>query len=295
MPLTDDEERNLRVFTAVHPYWNAGQPSATVETKNARAGGKAKRAPADRPATGLTPFLLGLAFSVHLASALSILFMCPGEIPSRFVTPTVVALALSLGLYLPAGWLLTRFADAHTITMTVTPFEEGDVVFVNQWAYLRSPPQVGEVVFYDRAGVDFPARLGHVAMRVQTGQDIDRILAGPGSRVRWQNGELTVNGRPSPLRPLNPAQVPPRLSLSVPEAFSTPSAAQRQINITVATPRLSINLSSQVIGKDLQTNASVSASTCLPRGPAARRPSSSCESIASVCALGTNLRPVKST
>ncbi len=166
--------------------------------------------------TSLGSFLLGLAFSVHLSSALSILFMCPGEIPSRFVTTTVVALALSLGVYLPAGWLLTRFVDPRTITMTASPFEEGDVVFVNQWAYLRSPPQVGEVVFYDRRGVDLPAGPGHVIMRLRTGQGIDRILAGPGSRVRWENGELTVNGRPSPLRPLNPSQVPSRLNLSVP-------------------------------------------------------------------------------
>ncbi|HLJ96475.1 MAG TPA: S26 family signal peptidase [Gemmataceae bacterium] len=167
--------------------------------------------------TQLGSFLLGLAFSVHLSSVLSILFACPGDIPSRFVTTTVVAMTLSLAVYFPAGWLLTRVADPHTITLAVFPFEEGDVVLANQWAYLRSPPQPGDIVLYERRGVNIPPRRGHVAIRLQNGQDIDRILAGPGSQVRWENGELYVDGRPSPFHPLNPLHVPTQIRLSVPE------------------------------------------------------------------------------
>jgi hypothetical protein len=63
-----------------HPYWNAGQQSDTAAGKNARLpspagrggrshGSKAKRAVADRPATGLATFLLGVAYPLRLVQA----------------------------------------------------------------------------------------------------------------------------------------------------------------------------------------------------------------------------------
>jgi hypothetical protein len=49
-----------------------------------------------------------------------------------------------------------------------------------------------------------------------TGERIDRILAGPGDGVLWQDGRLTVNGRPSDVRPLNPGSAPKRLEVTLP-------------------------------------------------------------------------------
>jgi hypothetical protein len=167
--------------------------------------------------TGLGSFLLGLAFSVHASSALSILFQTPGEMPSRLLTTVVVALVLALGVYLPAGWLLTRVADPHTTNLGTFPFDEGDVVLVNQWAYWRSPPEVGQVVLYESGGATLPTRRAHTTIRIRAGQQIDRILAGPGSQVRWENGTLYVDGNPSPWRPLNATQLPAHLAISVPE------------------------------------------------------------------------------
>ena len=62
---------------------------------------------------------------------------------------------------------------------------------------------------------------------------MDRVLATSGDRVSWAHGVLTVNGKPSPVRPLNPAAAPALPSLTVPEGavLIIPSTTP---NITVA-------------------------------------------------------------
>jgi hypothetical protein len=72
-------------------------------------------------------------------------------------------------------------------------------------------------VLYRSGAVLFPAgTLAAYAAQVPAGDRIDRILAGPNSRVRWEDGRLYVDDVESPLRPLNPAAAPGRLAVQVP-------------------------------------------------------------------------------
>ena len=48
------------------------------------------------------------------------------------------------------------------------------------------------------------------------GERIDRVLAGPGSQVRWGDNKLWIDGRESELRPLNSPRLPKSLSFEVP-------------------------------------------------------------------------------
>jgi hypothetical protein len=51
-----------------HPFWNAGQPSASFES-NVRANGKRKRAAVEKPVVGVARFLLGVAYPLRLLQA----------------------------------------------------------------------------------------------------------------------------------------------------------------------------------------------------------------------------------
>jgi hypothetical protein len=162
--------------------------------------------------------LLGLAFSTHASSVLDVLFLRAGPFPSRFGTTTIIMFMLALFIYAPAYWLVNRVASPMLIAARMTPFDEGDVVLSNQWAYSRTPPQLGDVVAYDLpAGIAIPLQANHIGVNVRAGQAIDRILAGPGSKARWENQQLYVDGELSPLQPLNPTRLPSRLTLEVPE------------------------------------------------------------------------------
>jgi hypothetical protein len=168
--------------------------------------------------TTLGAILLGLAMSVHASSALEILFQIWGEWRTRIVGAVVVSAVLGLALYAPAAWFLTRLADPRVIEMAAEPFQGGDVVLCNQWAYWRTAPQVGDVVRYTMHSVD----LGNVAegnrvVRIRGGDGIDRILAQGGDEVSWENGRLSVNGHESSFKPLNPARLPATMSLTVPD------------------------------------------------------------------------------
>jgi hypothetical protein len=167
--------------------------------------------------TTLGSILLGLAFSVHASSALDLMLQCGGPFPSRVGTALVVMMSLALGVYLPAGWLLTRVANPRVLTAAVPPFEEDDVVLENQWAFAFSRPRPGQVVVFQGPGTRMPANPErHNAVVVPPGERIDRILAGPGSQVRWDKGQLTVNGEVVPWQPLNPSRLPPQIRFSVP-------------------------------------------------------------------------------
>jgi hypothetical protein len=155
--------------------------------------------------------LLGLAFSVHASAAVDIVLMGVYGVAVRIASTCFVALALALGLYLPVGWVLTRVASPQTLQIDAGPFETDDVILMNRWAYLYSPPKVGDVVMYWGPGTGtFRGARGN--MRVAEGDRIDRILAGPGSEVVWDNGQLFVDGKPSPWQPLN-SKVPTTMPL----------------------------------------------------------------------------------
>lgn len=77
-----------------------------------------------------------------------------------------------------------------------------------------------------------------------------------GSPVTFRGGDSQQSVQ---FQPLAPGTVV--LSASVPDGFSEPPPAQKQLRVTVAMPRLSLNLNSSVVGKDLQVSGFVSPET----------------------------------
>ena len=164
------------------------------------------------------PLLLGLAFSVHAAATLNFLLQERLEFPSLVATTALVWAVLALGVYLPAGWVLGNLAMPRRFGQDAAPFEAGDVVLVNRWAFAWSDPRPGDVVLYRPAeGATVATRQeGHTRYLTEEEERIDRVLARPGDRVRWERGRLWVNHVEVPWRPLNPDKVPPRLEFTVP-------------------------------------------------------------------------------
>ncbi|HEY8749704.1 MAG TPA: S26 family signal peptidase [Tepidisphaeraceae bacterium] len=170
--------------------------------------------------------LLGLAFSVHSSAALDIVAhdLAPGEVRRRMIRGLLVTAALALVLYLPAGRLLTAVADPQVIDMPVYPFlQEHDVLLVNHW----TTPHVGQIVLYDLPEfTEADPGVGHHRTIVNyRGARIDRILAGPGDVVRWEEGLLLVNNLAGEWAPLNRLHPPGKATFKVPEGkyFILPS------------------------------------------------------------------------
>jgi hypothetical protein len=161
--------------------------------------------------------LLGLAFSVHVASCLSILRLGGVAAWAYWRAVPLVFVLLLAGVYLPVGWLVTRFATPALVQVPGTPFEPGDVVLYSPAVYAFRAPHPGDVVLYHQTGGDYPLPPPqHGYIRVAAGERIDRILAGPGDQILWKDNLLAVNDQPSPWQPLNPGATIPNLKLTVP-------------------------------------------------------------------------------
>jgi hypothetical protein len=138
---------------------------------------------------------LGLAFSVHLASIVDSLVGRFAQFRDRLAFTALCAIMLALFLYVPVGWAISRVATPIQITQRQPPFEAGDVLWYNRW----SSPTPGDLVLYEF----LPARRGGrsrglVAVYELGGQHIDRLVALAGQTISWQDGELLVDGEPSP-------------------------------------------------------------------------------------------------
>jgi signal peptidase I len=166
--------------------------------------------------TALGLILLGLTVSIHVASILDIVAAGVVTFKRRLAYSGVALFLLVLVLYYPASQLVGRVASPVLFNLAAPPFEPGDVVLVNPSAYRWSDPQPGDVVQYGRPEQDIQMRGRHAVYRLQ-GDRIDRILARAGDSVTCVDGELRVNGEPSPWLPLNPVRLPDNLKIIVPE------------------------------------------------------------------------------
>jgi type IV secretory pathway protease TraF len=160
--------------------------------------------------------LIGLAFSVHSSAALdSFTQLTPDQgLRHRMAMSIGLSLLLFLALYLPVGHLITAVADPRVMQTDDGTFAEDDVVLVNHWR----TPRLGSVVLYEIPEQRLGQRgYGRERAYLQfTGERVDRILAGPGDRVRWADGRLEVNGQSSALLPLNPGRIVGALDFNVP-------------------------------------------------------------------------------
>jgi hypothetical protein len=165
---------------------------------------------------------LGLAFSVHVSSVLDILSRRSAvRFPSMMVTAALVSAVLALGLYSPAGWVLSRVAATRQFDHAVPPFERLDVVLFNRWAFAWRPPRPGDVVlFLPAIEATVPLRdqpVGHTRWMFRENECVDRVLGRPGDHVRWEDGKLSINGVAVSWTPLVPAKLPGELEITVPD------------------------------------------------------------------------------
>jgi signal peptidase I len=168
--------------------------------------------------TTLGMLFAGLAFSVHVSSCVSVLRWGGLRGLSYWNGVVLTFLVLGFGLYAPAGWLLSHVVWPAEIRHDAAPFEHGDVVLYSPGYYWFREPRPGDVVLYERPSGNFRlAGNQHGYIRVAPGQWIERILAGPGDHVRWENGRLTVNGQAALFQPLNSAVSLPSFSWDIPQ------------------------------------------------------------------------------
>lgn len=158
----------------------------------------------------------GLAFSVH-ASAISDWVMqtfADAGVRDRMVRGLAISAVLWVAVYWPVAYGIGRIAQPQTIDVAMPPFAVGDVVIVNH----EAAPRVGSVVMFQVPDRTIDAgRIGGEHYRfIYTGDAIDRILAGPGDRVAFADGRLTVNGQPARWLPLNPLPAGKSVSFTVP-------------------------------------------------------------------------------
>ena len=164
--------------------------------------------------TGVAWVFYFLAVGLHTA-ALSLLFAA--AIPDvslirRAVIGVAIWAALQIALYVPGGWLATRYATLTRIEgmMPNPTIANGDLV-VTAGAWLGNGRfERGDLVLYDVNPIS-----GH-GYELQAGQAIDRIIAVEGDFVAVKDGVLTVNGKP-----LAEADGPISRLVFVPEDFRT--------------------------------------------------------------------------
>jgi hypothetical protein len=169
--------------------------------------------------TNVGMFLAGLAFSVHVSSCASVLRQGGIRGLSYWVGVGMTFFVLALGVYAPTGWLLSRAVSPSELRDDAGPFSYGDVILYSPGSYWFREPRPGDVVLYEQGGGGFQLSGNqHGYVRVERGQRVDRILAGPGDRVRWENDQLTVNGQPALFEPLSSAINIPPFALDVPQA-----------------------------------------------------------------------------
>ncbi len=168
--------------------------------------------------TSLGSLLLGMAVSVHVASALELALDEGASAMERLVRAALTLVLIVCLVYLPAVWLIGRVATPRQLLADSGPLNIGDVVLVNRSMYAVAEPEIGDLVLYEIPEADLTGRTdaGYNARFLIRGPRMDRILAQAGQQITYDQGRLTVNGVASSLRPLNPGHLPASLSLTVP-------------------------------------------------------------------------------
>jgi hypothetical protein len=158
---------------------------------------------------------LGIAFSIHSTAALDALMQLAPRTSmlNRIGASFVVSGVLFAVLYFPIIFAMSRVAIPREMDRSSYPFKDGDVVLVNS---LRSP-QPGQIVLYELPFVREDISRGGRRTYLQFyGDRIDRIIAGPGQKVVWDDQTLIIDGRHSQLRPMQPEMMIKQFEVTVP-------------------------------------------------------------------------------
>jgi hypothetical protein len=170
--------------------------------------------------TDLGAICLGLAFSVHASAVLDILVR-QGSVrfPAMVATSILVAAALTIFPYAPAGWLLSGVATTRQFDYDAPPFARLDVMLFNRWTFAWRAPRPGDVVLFHPGTervIPTNYQIPHIRWLIRENECIDRVLGGPGDRVHWKDGKLSINGVAVPWTPLIPERFRRELTITVP-------------------------------------------------------------------------------
>ena len=149
--------------------------------------------------TFLGSILLGLAVAMHVTSFCDAVVAVFDSLRDRLIFALTGGLVLSLAVYWPLGWLVSRVATPIQINHTIPPFQRGDVLWYSQ----RSTPERGELVLYSLTRVTSAGHTeaGHAATFVFEGDWIGRIIANAGESVSLKQRQLLVDGVVSEWQP----------------------------------------------------------------------------------------------
>ena len=163
--------------------------------------------------TVYSSLLIAAALTLHASSVYDIAHRST-EIRGGRLSRFFLGLGLlGICLYLPLFSWGTPYVSPFVIVRDRAPLQAGEVLVVNRQAYRSHVPQIGDLVVYEipETRVNRPG----VALLFR-GERMDRVMAGSNQRVVWSEGHLTVDGQPSPWRPLAPENIPSSLEMVVP-------------------------------------------------------------------------------
>jgi hypothetical protein len=161
---------------------------------------------------------IATAITIHAISLYDVAHTSTkGRLPRLFRSLLACGM-IGVFLYLPLFNWVPQIAAPFFVHLDRPPLLSGDVLLVNLRAYRQATPKVGDVVLYDLNPVQLAGMTvdGRNAIINLQGPRFDRILAIPGQSIIWNGNSLTVDGLPSPVLPLNPANCPQSLQCTVP-------------------------------------------------------------------------------
>jgi hypothetical protein len=143
----------------------------------------------------LGSFLLGITFSIHVASTADALVVHYASWRDRVGFTLLASLAIFFVVYFPTAWVITRFATPFQVSGPMRPFTVGDVLWCNRW----NQAEVDDWVLYEVPSFSVNGRTerGQAAQFRIEGQRINCIVAKSGDSVDWDGNQLSVNGKPS--------------------------------------------------------------------------------------------------
>ena len=164
----------------------------------------------------VSAIMLGLAISLHLSSIIDIAIVIRQPNSDRFFLFCLSLIGAILLFYLPTSMMFRlNHLNAQTVTVTAGPLQVGDgLLYTRPWRGTITP-KVGDVVLYRVP--EARTREGADVVIFRGANLFDRVLALGGQTVSWEDGQLFVDGVPSPYQPVDPTNLPPNTTFVVPE------------------------------------------------------------------------------
>lgn len=161
--------------------------------------------------------LLGTAMAVHISSIMDVLWPITHDWRARAMVVLVCVAAVGTVIYVPPVWALSQIAGVRRIATTAGPLQAGDVLLYRP----GRTGNVGDVVLYEITQAQVPSRTaaGYAAIYRVQGEYVDRIIAGAGQSIVWENGQLHVDGQLAPFQPLYPDTLNADLRFTVPPGY----------------------------------------------------------------------------